>query len=133
MQSRDGPCPNGDRLRASGQQHLDGFPVSAAARLAEAHTGERLPGRSHSVDIVAFTPPRRAGRWGRSTSTIRSQQASSAVVSPAPKLPAPSMAHNVALWRRPNAISWRSSRIGGIRQTLEHSAGRADRRRGVVS
>jgi hypothetical protein len=29
------------------------------------------------------------------------------VVSPAPKLPVPSMAHNLAPWRRPKAISWR--------------------------
>jgi len=38
------------------------------------------------------------------SSTIRSQQASSAVVNPAPTLPVPSMAHNVAPWRRPKAI-----------------------------
>ena len=56
MQSRDGPGPELDRLSAGCQQHPDGFPVSAAARLAEAHTGERLPGRSHSVDIVALHP-----------------------------------------------------------------------------
>jgi hypothetical protein len=54
--SRDGPGPELDRLSAGCQQHPDGFPVSAAARLAEAHTGERLPGRSHSVDIVALHP-----------------------------------------------------------------------------
>jgi hypothetical protein len=44
------------RLRHCGQQHPDGFPVSAAARRAEAHTGERLPGRSDSVDIVTLHP-----------------------------------------------------------------------------
>jgi len=107
MQSRDGPGPERDRLRAGGQQHPDGFSVSAAAWLAEAHPGERLPGCSDRVDIVLFTPPRRAGRCGRSTSTIRAQRESSAVVSPAPKLPVPSMAHNVASWRRPKAISCR--------------------------
>jgi hypothetical protein len=48
--------PERDRLPAGGQQHSDGFPVSAAARLAEAHTGERLPGRRHRVDIVALHP-----------------------------------------------------------------------------
>jgi hypothetical protein len=56
MQGRDGPGPECDRLPAGGQQHPDGFPVSAAARLAEAHTGERLPGRSHRVDIVTLHP-----------------------------------------------------------------------------
>ena len=58
--------------------------------------------RTASISSL-FTPPRRAGRCGRSTSTIRSQQESSAVVSPAPKLPVPSMAHKVASWRRPKA------------------------------
>ena len=56
VQSRDGPGPERDRLPAGGQQHPDGFPVSAAARLAEAHTGEHLPGRSHRVDVVAVHP-----------------------------------------------------------------------------
>jgi hypothetical protein len=58
--------------------------------------------RTASISSL-FTPPRRAGHCGRSTSTIRSQQESSAVVSPAPKLPVPSMAHKVASWRRPKA------------------------------
>jgi hypothetical protein len=78
MQSRDGPGPERDRLRAGGQQHPDGFPVSAAARLAEAHTGQRLPGRSHSVDIVALVvvnvierelPTLRFGRQGVSAAS----------------------------------------------------------------
>ena len=56
VQSRDGPGPECDRLPAGGQQHPDGFPVSAAARLAEAHTGEHLPGRSDRVDVVALHP-----------------------------------------------------------------------------
>ena len=54
VQSRDGPSAAFDRLPAGGQQHPDGFPVSAASRLAEAHTGEHLPGRSHRVDVVAL-------------------------------------------------------------------------------
>jgi DNA replication protein DnaC len=61
--------------------------------------------RTASISSL-FTLPRRAGRWGRSPSTIRSQHACSAVVSPAPKLPVPSMAHVVASWRRPKPISW---------------------------
>ena len=57
-----------------------------------------------------FTPPRRAGRCGRSTSTTRSQRASSAVVSPAPKLPVPSMAHNRRVVAPPEARSAGGSR-----------------------
>jgi len=56
MQSRDGSGSERDRLRAGGQQHPDGFPVSASARVGQPNTGERLPGRSHSVDVVALHP-----------------------------------------------------------------------------
>src|SRR4029453_19287741 len=39
MQSRDGPGPEHNRLPAGGQQHPDGFPVSAAAPLPARPTG----------------------------------------------------------------------------------------------
>jgi hypothetical protein len=52
MQSRDGSGPERDRLPAGGQQYPDGFPVSAAAWFAEAHTGERLSGRPDRVDMT---------------------------------------------------------------------------------
>ncbi|HWI01819.1 MAG TPA: hypothetical protein VNT27_15945 [Propionibacteriaceae bacterium] len=56
VQGRDGPGAEFNRLRAGGQQHPNGLPFSAAARLAEADTGERLPSRSHGVDVVALHP-----------------------------------------------------------------------------
>jgi hypothetical protein len=38
------------------QQHSNGFPFSAAARLAEADTGEGFPSRSHGVDVIPLHP-----------------------------------------------------------------------------
>jgi hypothetical protein len=52
--SRDGHCAAFDRLPAGGQQHRDGFPLSAAAWFAEADTGERLPGRPDRVNVVTL-------------------------------------------------------------------------------
>jgi hypothetical protein len=105
MQSRDGPGPERDRLRAGGQQHPDGFPVSAAARLAEAHTSERLPGRPDSVDIVAFHPattcrPLRA--VDLNDPLVASQQCRGESGTEAAGA---FEAHNVASWRRPKPIS----------------------------
>ena len=83
--------------------------------------------RTASISSL-LTPPRRAGRCGRSTQRPP-RQASSAVVSPAPKLPVPSMAHNAASWRRPKADQLPvASRIGRNRQMFQDSARRADRR-----
>ena len=132
MQSRDGPGPERDRLPAGGQQHPDGFPVSAAARLAEAHTGERLPGRSHSVDIVALHPattcrPLRAVDLNdplAASVQCRGQsgtEAAGAFDGPQPRAVAPPEADQLAV----------ASRIGRNRQMLQDSARRADRRRGV--
>jgi hypothetical protein len=132
MQSRDSSGPERDRLRAGGQQHPDGFPLSAAARLAEAHTGERLPGRSHSVDIVAFHPattcrplgavdlndPLAAGQQCRGQA---STEAAGAFDGPQRCVVTQPEGDQLTV----------AGRIGGHRQVLEHSARRADRRRGV--
>jgi hypothetical protein len=132
MQSRDGPGPERDRLPAGGQQHSDGFPVSAAARPAEAHTGERLPGRSHSVDIVAFhpAPPRRPLRAVDLNDPLAASvqcrgqsgtEAAGAFDGPQRCAVAPPEADQLAV----------TSRIGRNRQMFEDGAGRADRRCGV--
>jgi hypothetical protein len=123
--------PERDRLPAGGQQHPDGFPASAAARLAEAHTGERLPGRRHRVDIVALHPATTCRPLGAinlndplAASVQRRGQSGTEA--------AGAFAHNLAPWRRPKPISRRvASRIGRNRQMLQDSARRADRRRGV--
>ena len=132
MQSRDGPGPERDRLRAGGQQHPDGFPVSAAARHAEAHTGERLPCRSHSVDIVALhpAPPRRPLRAVDLNDPLAASvqcrgqsgtEAAGAFDGPQRCAVAPPEADQLTV----------TSRIGRNRQMFEDGARRADRRRGV--
>ena len=77
--------------------------VTSSTRIASRSPRQRgSPARSpESTSRAARTasmssllaPARRAGRFGRSTSITRSPRASSAVVSPAPKLPVPSIAH----------------------------------------
>ena len=132
MQSRDGPGPERDRLPAGGQQHPDGFPVSAAARLAEAHTGERLPSRSHSVDIVALHPATTCRSLravdlddpltpSEELSGQSGTEAAGAFDGPQPRVVAPPEADQLAV----------ASRIGRNRQVLKDSARRTDRRRGV--
>jgi hypothetical protein len=107
MQSRDGPGPERDRLSAGGQQHSDGFPVAAAARLAEAHTGQRLPGRSHRVDIVAFHTATTCRPLGpvnlNDPLTARKQCRGQSGTKAAGAFDGPQR----RIVRRPKAISWR--------------------------
>jgi len=119
-------------LRAGGQQHPDGFPVSAAVWLAEADTGERLPGRPHGVDLVALHPattrrPLRAVDLNdplAASVQCRGQsgtEAPGAFDGPQPRVVAPPEGDQLAV----------ASRIGGHRQMFKDSARRTDRRRGV--
>jgi hypothetical protein len=132
MQSRDSPGPERDRLRAGGQQHPDCFPVSAASWLAEVHTGQRLPGRSDSVDIIALhtaTTCRPLGAVALNDPLAARVQcrgqsgteAAGAFDGPRRRVVAPPEADQLGV----------ASRIGGHRQMFQDSARRADRRRGV--
>jgi hypothetical protein len=103
MQSRDGPVRNWTACpRVVSSTWMASRSPRRRSSLRPTPASACRAARTASISSL-FTPPRRAGRCGRSTSTIRSQQESSAVVSPAPKLPVPSMAHKVASWRRPKA------------------------------
>ena len=132
MQSRDGPGAEFDRLRAGGQQHPNGFSFSAAARLAEADTGERLPSRSHGVDVVALHPATTCGPLRtvdlNDPVTPSEQRRGQSGTEAAGAFDGPQR-RVVALPEGDQLVV--ASRIGGNRQVFEDSARRADGRRGV--
>jgi len=121
-----------DCLRTGGQQHPNGFPLAAAPRLAEADPGERLPGRSHGVDVVALHPATTCGPLrtvdfndplapGQQRRGQASAVAAGALDGPQRRvLPLPE-GHQLVV----------PDRISGNRQVFQNRAGRADRRRGV--
>ena len=132
MQSRDGPGAEFDRLRAGGQQHPDGFPLSAAARLAEADTGERLPGRSHRVDVVALHAASTCGSLRtvdlNDPLTPSEQRRGQSGTEAAGAFDGPQRRFVAPPERRPAGGNQPGQRN---RQVFEDRARRADRRRGV--
>jgi len=102
--------------------------VPAAADPKVPATDAKVPGDAPVPGDASVSGDPAGGRPCPS-STIRSQQASSAVVNPAPNLPVPSMAHNVAVAPPEGDQLAVASRIGRNRQALITDAMGSTRRR----